>query len=280
MVRCTRFALKWCGARLIVQRSNSRVQEDFTMNDQTKIQAAAAEAPAKVAKAVAHTIETSANETAKAGKRARAATARRAKSTANRSATTARKTRADKGTRRTTRTAKTTRTAARQATAATTQRISDVTFNPTNAFPGFEAFSNAAPFQAMFGEVGQRGQDVARRSQQAAQEMTDIARSNVEAVVEATRLAAEGARSIGQDAVARTREGAEQAADAIRSLAEAKSPTEFVQLQSELARTSFDRMVAETSRLTESMVKLAGQAFQPLSNRATANVERINNIVA
>ena len=93
-------------------------------------------------------------------------------------------------------------------------------------------------------------------------------------------MAAEGARSIGQDVVARGRDGAEQTADAIRSLAEAKSPTEFVQLQSELARTSFDRMVAESSRLTESMVKLAGKAFQPLSNRATANAERINNIVA
>jgi phasin family protein len=209
------------------------------MNDQTKIQAdAAAEAPAKVAKAVAATVETSANEPAKAAKRAR------------------------------------------NTAAAATQRISDVNFNSTNAFPGFEAFTNAAPFQAIFGEVGQRGQDVARRSQQAAQEMAEIARANVEAIVEATRLATEGARSIGQDAVARGREGAEQAADAIRSLAEAKSPTEFVQLQSELARTSFDRMVAESSRLTESMVKLAGQAFQPLSNRATVNAERFNNIVA
>ncbi len=245
------------------------------MNDQTKIQAdAAAEAPAKVAKAVAATVETSANETAKAGKRARAATVRRAKRSTK---TTARKVRADKGARRTTRT---TRTAARKTAAASTQRISDVNFNSSNAFPGFEAFTNAAPFQAFFGDAGQRGQDVARRSQQAAQEMTEIARSNVEAVVEATRLAAEGARSIGQDAVARSREGAEQAADAIRSLAEAKSPTEFVQLQSELARTSFDRMVAETSRWTESMVKLAGKAFQPLSNRATANAERFNDIVA
>ena len=53
-----------------------------------------------------------------------------------------------------------------------------------------------------------------------------------------------------------------------------------MQLQSELARTSFDRMVAESSKLTESMVKLAGEAFQPLSNRATANAERFNTLVA
>jgi len=246
------------------------------MNDQTKIQAdAAAEAPAKLAKTVAATVEASANETVKAGKRARAATARRSKRTAK---TTARKARTVKTARKVRITRATRTTAAKPAAA--TQRISDMNFNSTNAFPGFEAFANAAPFQSLFGDAGQRGQDLARRSQQAAQEMADIARANVEAIVEATRLATEGARSIGQDAVARGRDGAEQAADAIRSLAEAKSPTEFVQLQGELARTSFDRMVAESSRLTESMVKLAGKAFQPLSNRATANAERINNLVA
>jgi hypothetical protein len=39
-------------------------------------------------------------------------------------------------------------------------------------------------------------------------------------------------------------------------------------------------MVEDSSNLTESLVKLAGEAFQPLSNRASANVERFNDIVA
>jgi phasin family protein len=99
-------------------------------------------------------------------------------------------------------------------------------------------------------------------------------------MVEASRVATEGARSIGQDVVATGRDGVEQAADAIRSLAEAKSPTEYLQLQSEFARASFDRAVAESSKLTESLVKLAGEAFQPISNRATANAERFNTLVA
>ena len=67
---------------------------------------------------------------------------------------------------------------------------------------------------------------------------------------------------------------------AARSLAEAKSPTEYLQLQSEIARASFDRAVAETSKLTESLVKLAGETIQPISNRATANAERFNTLVA
>ncbi|MGH6729378.1 MAG: phasin family protein, partial [Sphingomicrobium sp.] len=102
----------------------------------------------------------------------------------------------------------------------------------------------------------------------------------VEAIVEAGRVAVEGARTLGQDMVATGRDGVEQASDAIRSLAEAKSPTEYMQLQGEFARASFDRMVADGSKLTESMVKLAGEAFQPLQNRASANAERFNTLVA
>ena len=147
-------------------------------------------------------------------------------------------------------------------------------------FKSFDAVPAFAPFQSFFGDANERGQDFVKKSQKVAEELADLARANVEAVVEASRVAAEGARSIGQKVVASNRDGIEQAADAIRSLAEAKSPTEYLQLQSELARASFDRTVAETSKLTESLVKLAGEAFQPLSNRATANAERFNTLVA
>ena len=149
-----------------------------------------------------------------------------------------------------------------------------------NFFNGFDAVPAFAPFQSLFADANQRSQDLAQRSQKVAEELADLARANVEAVVEAGRVAAEGARSIGQEAVSSSRDSFEQAADAIRSLAEAKSPTEYLQLQGDFARASFDRAVAESSRLTESLVKLAGEAFQPLSNRATANAERFNTFVA
>ena len=149
-----------------------------------------------------------------------------------------------------------------------------------NLFDGFTAVPAFAPFQSMFAQAGERSQDIASKGQKVAEELADLARANVEAIVEAGRVAVEGARSLGQDVVATSRDGVEQAADAIRSLAEAKSPTEYLQLQGEFARASFDRMVAEGSKLTESMVKLAGEAFQPLQNRASANAERFNTLVA
>jgi phasin family protein len=63
-------------------------------------------------------------------------------------------------------------------------------------------------------------------------------------------------------------------------LAEAKNPTELLQLQSDFARSAFDRFVEDSSALTESFVKLAGEAFQPISNRASKNAEKLNDIAA
>ncbi|HET7576712.1 MAG TPA: TIGR01841 family phasin [Sphingomicrobium sp.] len=236
------------------------------MTDETKVEAqAVAEAPAKVAGTVADVAETIVQESAKPAKKLR--------STATRRVTrkpTAKKAAAHRNVRKT-------RKAARR-TGAAKERIETVT--KTNFFNGFEAVPAFAPFQSYFAEANERGQELAKKSQKVAEELADLTRANVEAVVEAGRVASEGARSIGQDVVAKQRDSFEQAADAIRTLAEAKSPTEYLQLQGEFARASFDRAVAETSKLTESLVKLAGQAFQPLSNRATANAERFNTLVA
>jgi phasin family protein len=241
------------------------------MANETKVEArAAAEAPAKVAEAVAETIDTIAKEGAKVAKRTRTAAVRRARRQAEETKAAVRRT------ARATR--KTRTTAARRTAAAAKQRTQTV--NNTNLFNGFEAVPAFAPFQTIFAEANDRSQDLVKRSQKVAGELADLARANVEAVVEAGRVATEGARTIGQDVVAKQRDGFEQAADAIRSLAEAKSPTEYMQLQGDFARASFDRAVAETSKLTESLVKLAGEAFQPLSNRASANAERFNTLVA
>jgi phasin family protein len=244
------------------------------MADQTNVEAqTAAEAPAKVVEAVADTAAKIAKSSADTAKKARATNARRAKRQAA-ALKTVQKTTA----RRAKTTRRKTRTAARKTAAAAQQRNDTVTNN--TFFNGFDAVPAFAPFQSLFANAGERSQDIAKKTQKVSEELADLARANVEALVEAGRVASEGARSIGQDVVATSRDGVEQAAGAIRSLAEAKSPTEYLQLQSDFARASFDRAVAETSKLTESLVKLAGEAFQPLSNRATANAERFNTFVA
>lgn len=252
------------------------------MADETKANAeAAAEAPAKVAETIAATATKAVADTSAAEKRARAAAAARkrraaAKLKAAPAPAKPAKTKASRPVPK----RRPARTAAPKAAAATSERIKTVSFNTNSFFPGFDSVPAFAPFQSLFADAGERGQEVARRTQKVAEELADLTRANVEAFVESGRLAAEGARSLGQDVVASSRDGVEKAAEAIRTLADAKSPTEYLQIQSELARASFDRLVAQSSRLTETAVKIAGEAIQPISNRASASAERINSLVA
>ena len=237
--------------------------------------AAVQKAAESVTKTVADTVaKTVAKPAAKAAKTA-AKPARRAKST-----TRTVKAKRAKPARRT----KTIR--APKIAAAKIERNDFMTIDTNNwfaslgNFPKFDALPGADKFQGLLADAGERSQEAVRKSTEAAEQFADVAKANVEAFVAAGRIAATGAKSLGQEIVARGREGVEQASEAVKTLAEAKSPTEFFQLQSEIARTSFDRLVSEGSRLTESLVKLTGEAIQPLSNRASQNIERIKNAVA
>jgi phasin family protein len=171
------------------------------------------------------------------------------------------------------------RPAGRKAAAPRIERTTTMTFD-ANKFFNVDALPGADKFQTLFADAGERSQEIVRKSQKAAEDLAEIAKANVEALTEAGRIAVSGARTIGQDALASGRQGIEQASAAVKTLAEAKSPTEFFQLQSELVRASFDRAVAEGSKLTEQFVKLAGEAVQPLSTRASLNAERINELAA
>ncbi|MGN6155187.1 MAG: phasin family protein [Sphingomicrobium sp.] len=160
------------------------------------------------------------------------------------------------------------------------ERKIEMTKQNDNIFGAFAAFPAAAAFEKLFADASVRGEEAVKRSRKAAEELAGLYRGNLDAFVEAGKIAATGAQSIGQEIAAKSRDSLEQTANTVRSFAEAKSPTELLQLQSDFARTAFDRFVEDSSALTESFVKLAGEAFQPLSNRASANVEKFNQIAA
>ena len=186
---------------------------------------------------------------------------------------------AKKTTARTAKTAKRLNQAAATATATQIERTTDMTNDFTSMFANFQ-IPGADKFTSLFGDAGTRGTEFATKGQKAVEQFSDLAKSNLEAFAEAGRIAATGARSIGEDAIASSRQNLELASTNAKSLAAATSPTEFFQLQTELARASFDRMVAQSSKVTEQVVKLAGEAIQPISTRASINAERINELMA
>ena len=134
--------------------------------------------------------------------------------------------------------------------------------------------------QAMFTEMNDRAKLAIEKNAKIVEEMNDIAKGNIEAVVESTRIAAKGIETMGQEAADYGRRSFEQATAAMRNLAAVKSPADFFKMHNDYVRQSFDAMGAETSKNTEAMIKLASDAAQPISNRFAVAAERVKSVAA
>lgn len=129
--------------------------------------------------------------------------------------------------------------------------------------------------QAMFGDISERAKAAFSKGSSFATEMTEFSKGNVEAIVESSKIAASGLQTLGQDAAEYGRKSFENATTAFKSMASVKSPTDLAKLHSDYVRSAFGMMVAETSKSTEAMLKLAGEVAQPLSNRFAVAAEKV-----
>ncbi len=129
--------------------------------------------------------------------------------------------------------------------------------------------------QAMTAEFNEKAKAAMEKGAKGFEEMNEMAKGNIEAMVEASRIAAKGLESLGQEMAEYGRKSFEHATATAKTLASVKSPTEFMKLQSDYVRQSFDSFVAEASKTTEMMMKLAGDAAQPISNRVAVAADKV-----
>lgn len=133
----------------------------------------------------------------------------------------------------------------------------------------------AAKTQAYFAEANDRAKAALEKSTKAFEDMNEFNKGNVEALVESGKIAAKGFETLGQNAADYARKSFEGATATLKSLSTVKSPTDFFKLHSDYVRSSFDSIVAETSKTTEAVLKLAGEVAQPISNRVAVAVEKV-----
>ena len=95
----------------------------------------------------------------------------------------------------------------------------------------------------------------------------EFQKGNLEALVESGKILASGMQDMGRTYVEEAKGAAATVQGDVKKIAAVKSPTELLQLQGEIARRNFDAMVSTTSKNTEAMLKLANEAFAPLSSR-------------
>jgi|SRR5690348_6565733 len=106
-------------------------------------------------------------------------------------------------------------------------------------------------------------------------ELADLGRENFAAVLRANAAFTEGMEAIGKEVVAYARNSLETAAEAATALLAAKTLDDVVQLNSDFAKASFDRMIAGSTKLSEMGVKVASEALAPIGDRVEATFQKL-----
>jgi phasin family protein len=132
----------------------------------------------------------------------------------------------------------------------------------------------------MFGDMNTRAKDAMSKSTKAIEDLVEFSKGNVEAMVASGRVAAKGAEEFAKYSAEYGRSAVEKANATAKQFAAVKSPTEFFQLQGDVAKQALDALVAEGSKFTESYLKLIGEISQPISNRLAVAAEKVKTTIA
>ena len=132
-----------------------------------------------------------------------------------------------------------------------------------------------AKAKEMAADVQTRAKAAYDKGAEMTQDVVEFQKGNLEALVESGKILAAGMQDMGRTYVEEAKSAAETVQADVKKFAAIKSPTELFQLQGELARRNFDAMVSTTSKNTEAMVKLANEAFAPLSSRFSLAAEKV-----
>ena len=106
-------------------------------------------------------------------------------------------------------------------------------------------------------------------------EVNANSKKNLEAVVASATAATKGAEALGAQAMAYSKKAMEDHVAAAKSLTGAKSVQEVVELQTAYAKTALETYIAEMTKASETVSASVKECFQPLNERVTAFVEKI-----
>jgi len=123
--------------------------------------------------------------------------------------------------------------------------------------------------EALTADFQERSKEALAKSSKLAEEAVEFNKANVEALVEAGKIAAKNLETLGQEGVAFARKSFEDTSAALKGYTAVKSPAEFFKLYAENSKKAFDAAVAQTSKTSELVVKMTNDSFAPISNRVS-----------
>jgi phasin family protein len=132
--------------------------------------------------------------------------------------------------------------------------------------------------QAATNDVNERAKAALEKSARVVEELSELTKGNVEALVASSRIAARGVEEMSREAADYGRRSFEEASAVLKSFAEVRSATDLFKLQGDFARSAFDSFVSESSKVSEQVIKLAGEVAEPLTGRYSVAADRVKTL--
>lgn len=106
------------------------------------------------------------------------------------------------------------------------------------------------------------------------EEFTAFSKDNVEALVKAQTAFVKGSEEIGKTLVALSQANYEAAMATTKALFGATTFNQVVDLQNEVAKSSFDKLMAEGTKVSELVQKVANEVVEPLKARVDVAISK------
>jgi len=107
-----------------------------------------------------------------------------------------------------------------------------------------------------------------------------MSKSNVDAFVQASTIASKGVQDVANLVAEITKSTIEGNVEVSKKIMECKTPQEAVELQTEAAKASYEKMIVDSKRITEASQKITEEATKPLAEVYTTVAEKFNVKVA
>jgi len=129
--------------------------------------------------------------------------------------------------------------------------------------------------EALTADFNAKAKDAMSKTSKIAEEAVEFNKANVEAFVEAGKIAAKNLEVLGQEGVTYARKSFEDTTAALKGYTAVKTPADFFKLYAENGKKAFDAAVAQTSKTSELVVKMANDSFAPISNRISVITSKV-----
>lgn len=110
--------------------------------------------------------------------------------------------------------------------------------------------------------------------------MVSLAKDNTDAFIKSANVAGKGIETINNEIVTYSRKRMEDGVAAAKAIFSARNINEAIEMQAEYVRAAFDSHVAQFSRLSQMAVDTAKNAAEPITARAQAVADLMQNEAA